>query len=150
MTITKEQVRKDFEKWAEPIFYDNPTWRESAACELAWQAFEAGRKSAVSEPVAYIRKWAFEKEKPVKERKENGRLAWPFKFKLLPVTKNQCLPDDVPLYATPPAAPLPLSDEQVGEVSYRCADVRGVRVDQFKFARAIEAAHGIVNIGAKE
>lgn len=50
-------------------------------------------------PVAWMRRWHFDGETPKKEKKENGRTAWPYKFKLLPVTVNQCLPDDVPLYA---------------------------------------------------
>lgn len=50
------------------------------------------------EPVAWERKWSVDGEVPKKERRENGRWAWPSKFKFLPVTKNKCLPDDVPLY----------------------------------------------------
>lgn len=50
-------------------------------------------------PVAWMRRWAFNGEAPKKERKENGRMAWPFKFKLLPVTEGKLLPDDVPLWA---------------------------------------------------
>lgn len=42
-----------------------------------------------------------------------------------------------------PAVREPLSDEQIGRISYFCADARGPRVDQFKFARDIERAHGI-------
>ena len=49
-------------------------------------------------PVAWIRKWEFDGEEPRKEKRENGRLAWPAKFKLLPVTTNKCADDDVPLY----------------------------------------------------
>lgn len=49
-------------------------------------------------PVAWMRRWYFEGEVPMKERKENWRMAWPYKFKLLPVTTSQCLPDDVPLF----------------------------------------------------
>jgi hypothetical protein len=36
--------RKAFEAWAEPILGDNPTWKESADCELAWQAWNAAQK----------------------------------------------------------------------------------------------------------
>lgn len=49
-------------------------------------------------PIAWMRKWYFDGEVPKKEKKENGRLAWPAKFKFLPVTVGQCFPDDVPLY----------------------------------------------------
>ena len=54
--------------------------------------------SLAPEPVAWERKWSVDGEVPKKERRENGRMAWPFKFKLMPVTKHKCLPDDVPLY----------------------------------------------------
>lgn len=43
--------------------------------------------------VAWMRKWAFDGETPRKERRENGRMAWPAKYKLLPVTQNKCLED---------------------------------------------------------
>jgi hypothetical protein len=33
--------REEFEKWAVGILGDNPTWRESGPCELAWQAWQA-------------------------------------------------------------------------------------------------------------
>ncbi len=45
-----------------------------------------------------MRKWAFDGEEPHKEKRENGRLAWPTKYKFLPVTPNKCLEDDIPLY----------------------------------------------------
>ena len=50
-------------------------------------------------PIAWMRKWAFDGEDPHKEKRENGRLAWRAKYKLLPVTQNKCLDDDVPLVA---------------------------------------------------
>lgn len=37
--------REAFEAWAQPILGDNPTWRESGPCELAWQAWN--RRAAV-------------------------------------------------------------------------------------------------------
>jgi hypothetical protein len=55
-------------------------------------------------PSAYMRRWAFDGEKPFKERKDNGRLAWAHKFKLLPVTQRKALTDDVPLFATAPSS----------------------------------------------
>lgn len=33
--------REQFEDWATPILGDNPTWRESGPCELAWQSWQA-------------------------------------------------------------------------------------------------------------
>ena len=50
-------------------------------------------------PCAWMRRWAFDGEIPQKERKENGWMAWPFKFKLIPVSETQLRPDDVPLFS---------------------------------------------------
>ena len=52
-----------------------------------------------NKPVAWMRRWSFDGEAPKKERNEAGRMVWPYKFKLLPVTMMKCLSDDVPLYA---------------------------------------------------
>ena len=41
--------RERFEEWAIRILSDNPTWRESGDCELAWQAWQA----ALSAPPGY-------------------------------------------------------------------------------------------------
>lgn len=49
-------------------------------------------------PLAWMRAWAYRGETPHKERKENGRMAWPLRFKLLAITQNKMLPDDIPLY----------------------------------------------------
>jgi len=51
------------------------------------------------EPIAWARRWHVDGIKPVKERNENGRMAWPIKFKYLPVTQTRCFSDDVPLFA---------------------------------------------------
>ena len=65
----------------------------------------------VQEPVAWMRKWAFDGEVPAKVKNDAGRWHWPTKFKLMPITENQCLRDDVPLYTTPPAAqPAPVQE----------------------------------------
>jgi hypothetical protein len=45
-----------------------------------------------------MRRWAYDGETPVKERKENGRMAWPVRFKMHAVTVNRVFPDDVPLF----------------------------------------------------
>ena len=59
----------------------------------------------VQEPVAWMRKWAFDGEVPATMKNNAGRWHWPTKFKLMPITENQCLMDDVPVYTTPPAQP---------------------------------------------
>lgn len=38
--------RERFEAWAITILGDNPTWRESAPCELAWQAWKSAQLPA--------------------------------------------------------------------------------------------------------
>jgi hypothetical protein len=45
-------TRETFEKWAANVLSDNPTWRESGACELAWQAWQAGHAAALAELLA--------------------------------------------------------------------------------------------------
>ena len=51
--MTTNQDREKFEAWALPMLGDNPTWRESADCELARQAWQAALQSqqAAAEPV---------------------------------------------------------------------------------------------------
>lgn len=46
---------------------------------------------------AYERRWSHDGEVPTKVKNENGRMAWPFKFKLLPLTKVMLVKDDEPL-----------------------------------------------------
>jgi hypothetical protein len=41
-----ETERAAFETWAAPMLGDNPTWRGSAPCELAWQAWKAANARA--------------------------------------------------------------------------------------------------------
>jgi hypothetical protein len=38
--------REAFEAWAMPMLGDNPTWRESGPCELAWRAWQAAQADA--------------------------------------------------------------------------------------------------------
>lgn len=66
------------------------------------------------QPKAWMRKWAFDGEKPQKERKENGRVAWPRKFKFQAVTAFKIFDDDVPLaaLATPVAGWVSVEDER--------------------------------------
>lgn len=53
-------------------------------------------------PSAWRRKWDADGEVPEKKKNANGRWAWPFKFKLVPISRHRVLPDDVPLYAGAP------------------------------------------------
>jgi hypothetical protein len=55
-----------------------------------------------------------------------------------------------PLYTTPPAAPVPLTDEQIDEIVNRLDPLFLDVPESFTtdFARAIEAAHGITKGGA--
>ena len=73
--------------------------REAVEKALTIQPDDSALKAWLGEPAGYKRLWALNGEVPAKERRENGRLAWPYKFKLLPVTEGKCLPDDVPLYS---------------------------------------------------
>ena len=77
----------------------------TALCEEVTRLRAAlAQAGAGREPVAWMRQWFFDGEAPKKERNENGRLAWPAKFKFLQVTAGKVLPDDVPLYAHPSPA----------------------------------------------
>lgn len=51
--------------------------------------------------VSFIRKWAFDKEVPKKEKNAKGRWAWPQKFKFLATTPFRLIEDDVELIARP-------------------------------------------------
>lgn len=55
-------------------------------------------------PLAWMRRWYFNGEEPRKEKNASGRLAWPLRFKWLPVTPHKIMADDVPLYGDDPAA----------------------------------------------
>lgn len=66
---------------------------ESLVDELAARA-----RQQAAEPVAWMRRWAFDGEKPKKQLNANNRMAWPGKFKVLPVTMHRAFADDVPLY----------------------------------------------------
>ena len=73
-----------------------------------------GQPAQAAEPVAWMRKWAFDGETPAKVKNEAGRLAWPLKFKLRAVTESRCLSDDMPLFTAPqPVAREPLTPEQI-------------------------------------
>lgn len=42
--------RERFEAWAVSILGDNPTWRGSGDCELAWQAWQAALSAPAVPP----------------------------------------------------------------------------------------------------
>ena len=94
-------------------------WAKEQEVKRAQLGKLAKRMAVQYEPVvakahAWMRRWAFDGETPAKARNENGRLAWPDKFKLLPVTVLQCSRDDVPLYAG--AAPVAPADKLDAEM----------------------------------
>ena len=53
-TLQEAAMRQSFEAWAKPILGDNPTWKESGECELAWQSWKAALAQQ-GEPVAQAR-----------------------------------------------------------------------------------------------
>ena len=50
-TTSPGDEREAFEAWAISILGDNPTWRESGDCELAWQAWQARASSSTVQQV---------------------------------------------------------------------------------------------------
>lgn len=70
---------------------------DNNALESAKAALIAAKESR--KPVAYMRKWFFDGEKPYKEKNKNGRLAWVSKFKWNSLTPQRIFQDDIPLYA---------------------------------------------------
>ena len=71
---------------------------------------DAALAAPEQQPRAWMRKWAFDGDKPYKEKNANGRMAWPIRFKMLAVTKGKHFDDDVALYTTP-AAPREIVEE---------------------------------------
>lgn len=61
-----------------------------------YQALEGALKAG---PTAYARKWHVDGVEPKKELNQNGRWAWPAKFKILPITEIKFAQDDVALWA---------------------------------------------------
>lgn len=91
--------------WAHMPEEGRQSMRESAQRILLSAAPAQPVAAQPAAPVAWARKWYIDGEQPAKERKENGRLAWPTKFKLLPLTPNKLCKDDVALgpIVAPPA-----------------------------------------------
>lgn len=67
---TGEDERQAFEAWAVGILGDNPTWRESGPCELAWQAWQA-RAPAAGDALARAQMF---RHQLAHERAKNERL----------------------------------------------------------------------------
>lgn len=63
---------------------------------------------------AFMRRWAFDGIEPTKERNEKGRMAWPMRFRFLPITAHQIFESDVPLISNDDWIPV---DEALPEIS---------------------------------
>lgn len=72
--------------------------QQARIADLERQLAEASAPAVDRKPLGWLRRWAFDGEKP---RKEKGK--WVAKFRLLPITQHQAFNDDVPLYAAPAA-----------------------------------------------
>ena len=68
-------------------------------------------EAAASKPMAYARDWKIAGIAPYKERNENGRIAWPKRFILHPVTEHRVLKSDSALYAVDAGGVLALTTE---------------------------------------
>lgn len=84
--------------------------------------------------VAWQRKWDADGEIPVKEKNGNGRMAWPLRFKFLPVTRGKCAKDDLPLV---PASTLAAAQALNAELVAR---VEGLERDAAKLRGIVGAA----------
>jgi hypothetical protein len=80
------------------------------------RAFLAAEPEAEPEPVAWARKWYLDGEIPQKEKNERGRMAWPYKFKFLPVSCHKCCEDDISLYTKPEPSRKPMTEEEIKEI----------------------------------
>lgn len=63
-------------------------------------------------PCGWMRRWKYDGEEPKKEKNKNGKLAWPYRFKFLPVTDSKIFEDDIPLV---PAEDLQKLNAQIQE-----------------------------------
>lgn len=95
--VASDPVRENLENWVLPSIEDH---LRAEIVELRGK-LKACEERQTAEPVAWQRAWDAAGERPQKERNPNGRMAWPTRFKALPVTKAKMFDDDVPLYASP-------------------------------------------------
>lgn len=112
-------------KWAETFYRnaDSFTLRDLGIVQAAWAEASARCRAPAAQasatiqaaPIGYARRWHINGEKPAKERKENGRMAWPIRFKFLAVSERKCLSDDEPLYAAATIQEPVMVAEPVGE-----------------------------------
>lgn len=90
----------DYELMEQGVCFSSKVRIENAAVLAATESIEQ------DEPVAWMRKWVFDKEKPGKVKNENNRMVWPYKFKFHETTIHHMFSDDVALFALPqPAKP---------------------------------------------
>lgn len=98
--------------------------------------------------LGWIRKWAADGEEPREEKRENGRWAWPAKFKLVPISQCQCEKDDIPLIA---ATPLALAAEELLAALQKIADgVRGPLATRLSDQQMAEIARAAIAKATKE
>ena len=103
-----------------------PTPYTEADCLAAEKKWSAPAAPTVVEPVA----WASPSVIPLREGQNNHPCV---------LTDTRCAANTVPLYATPPRAPL--SDEEIYKIGNTTRGQQGGW--NIAFARAIEKAHGI-------
>ena len=117
----------------------NPYVLAAVLTHIDDQAAEIDRIKAQQErkPDAWARKWHIDGEKPAKVKKENGRWAWPGKFKFLPVTAGQCMADDVALYLDAQQERKPMPESEANAICEKHGTY------WLRILRATEAFHGI-------
>jgi hypothetical protein len=108
--------------------HDEVDWKRDQISLIEWIAKQVKPAAPVQEPVAVAR---------VDDLERGGRVR----------ALAMGLALDAALYTTPPAAPVPLTDEQIDTAWL--LNGGGLAANRYyDFARAIEAAHGITKGGA--
>ena len=144
MTHTKDEALK-LAKECGATTYTNRHYPEAAAVTfspLAWEKFceQAFAAPPVQEPVAQWQLRHHLHTDGIWENCTESEAA---------VMQKQAHFEIRPLYTTPPAAPVPLTDEQIDEIVNRLDPLFLDVPESFTtdFAQAIEAAHGITGKG---